>query len=137
MNTATGAVTEYDWTFQSITPEHAGSAAGLFTLGGNTDAGVPIAAELRSGRPEAKTKQAIGNVYLVLEGAGDGTLIVEGRSDAWEYPMTGRASGVSRAKPGRGISETRLGFGFRNAAGADFRLDRIDAEILETKTRRN
>ena len=37
MNTLTGAVSEYTgFGFQSITPTHAGSTTGLFTLGGGT-----------------------------------------------------------------------------------------------------
>jgi hypothetical protein len=132
MNTLTGAVTEYDWAFQSITPEHAGSADGLFTLGGDTDDGAEIEAELRGSKAGGTAKQGLGNVYLAVQGEGAGRLIVAGQSSEWEYPVTVRASGVSRARPGHGISENYLTLGYRNVAGAAFRLDRIDAEVYES-----
>lgn len=136
LNTATAAVTEYDWTFQSVTERHAGSAAGLFALGGDTDATAPITGSFLTGKPEAGKLLGLDNVYLTLESDGDGVLIVQGKDDTWEYPVPARASGIARAKPGRGIQESRLALGFRNVAGAFFRLERMDAEITQSKTRR-
>lgn len=136
LNTATGAVTEYDWSFQSLTPDVAGSASGLFALGGGTDAGAAIAGELLTGKPGGETLQAIGNVFVAGSGEGAGVLIVEGKDDQWEYPVAARSSGVARATPGRGIRESYLAFGYRNVAGADFRIDRIDIELTPSKTRR-
>lgn len=134
MNTATAAVTEYDWIFQSITPTFAGSAAGLFSLGGDTDNTAPISGEIRSGRPGSDTMQSLGDVFVATQ--GDGVLLVDGRGGSWEYPGLARASGVIRFKPGRGIRERHLGLGFRNVAGAAFRLDSIDAEVFVSKSRR-
>lgn len=136
MNTGNGAVTEYDWAFQSMTPALAGSAAGLFTLGGATDAGAPITGELRSGKPGGDVVQVLGAAYVAGSSEGAGVLIVEGLDDEWEYPVAARTSGVARAKPGKGIRESYLGFGYRNVAGADFRIDRIDVEIHPLKTRK-
>lgn len=136
LNTAKAAVTEYDWTFQSMTEDMAVSASGLFALGGSTDAGVDITGELRSGKPGGDIMQSVGAVFVAGSSNGDGVLIVEGRDDEWEYAIAARTSGVGRATPGRGISESYLAFGYRNAEGADFRIDRIDAEIFPSKNRR-
>lgn len=137
MNTANGAVCEYDWSFQSITPLRAADDDGLYTLGGDDDNGTDIVAELRGGKPGGGKIQNIGNVFLALYGTGDGVLIVMGKSTNWEYPVVARPSGVAAAKPGRGIRESYLGFGYRNVDGAAFRIDRIDAEVNESKSRRN
>jgi hypothetical protein len=137
LNTATGAVSEYGWTFDALSPDRAGDAGQLYALGGDTDNGAPITGELLGASPVAEKPQSLDNVYLAVHGTGDGVLVVQGRDEAWEYPVAARASGVARAKPGRGIKEVYLGFGYRNVAGADFRLDRIDAEISPTKSRRN
>lgn len=52
LNTLTGAVSEYDWPFQSLTPTHAGDVTGLYALGGDTDAGRPIDAHITTPRLE-------------------------------------------------------------------------------------
>src|SRR5574343_21954 len=65
MNTLTGAVTEYDWAFQSITPTHAGGAAGLFLLGGDKDGALPIPANVLTGKQlmDAAQKKRIPDIY--------------------------------------------------------------------------
>lgn len=136
VNTLSGAATEYDWAFQSLTAKHAASAAGLHTLGGDTDAGVLIAGEVRSGRPGGQQVQSLGNVFVAVDSPGEGEVIVQGRATVWSYPIAARASGVYAISPGRGIRESYLGFGYRNTAGVAFRLDRIDAEIEQSTTRR-
>jgi hypothetical protein len=136
MNTLNAAVSEYDWAFQSITPSHAGGATGLFALGGATDAGAPITGEVRSGLQRGKAMLRLGNAFVSLNGAGDGVFTVQARGDTWEYPVLARASGVAKVQPGKGIRENVLGFGYRNAAGADFHLDQIEVELIESNTRR-
>lgn len=137
LNTFTGAVSEYDWTFKSIAANHAANDTALLALGGDNDAGVPIDAELRGGRNGGAQVMGVGDVFLALQGTGTGTLVVQGRTAEWEYPLAARASGVSVAKPGLGIRESYLGFGYKNAAGAAFQLDRIDAEVFVSKNRRS
>lgn len=136
MNTASGAVTEYDWTFESISPSLGAGASGLKTLAGDNDAGTDIDAELRSGLSGGETMQRVSSIFLALHGDGTGSALVFGRTTTWTYPLVARASGVSKATPGKGIQESYLGFGYRNAAGADFRLDRIDAEVIASQNRR-
>lgn len=136
VNTATGAVSEYDWAFQSISPAYMASNAGLFAAGGDSDGGAAIAARVVGNKPGGEKLQSLGNVYLAIKGTAAGILIVEGQSDTWEYPVVPRTSGVSCARPGLGIRESRLALGYRNTGGGDFRLDRLDAEVVESKTRR-
>jgi hypothetical protein len=138
LNTLTGAPSEYDWGFASISEDFAGDAGGLYTLGGDTDNGAPIAASLLAGKPGGEAIERLGNVFVAVKGTGDGELIVQGESGTtWYYPVAARPSGVGCAKPGLGIKETRLALGYRNVAGAAFRVDRIDAEMFVSKTRRS
>lgn len=149
MNTLNAAVTEYDWAFQSLTPVHAGDATGLYVLGGPTDAGQPIPA--RAVAPVSNLgsslKKALGDAYLSLQGPRDsaGQLLVRTVSydeddteviEEWAYDLPVRSAGVSRATPGKGIRANKLALGYANLDGADFRLDRIEADVLESKAKR-
>lgn len=137
VNLATGAVTEYDWSFQSATATRAGGAAGLATLGGDDDNGAPIDAHFLSGIEAGETMTGVQALFVTTSrGDGSGSLIVQGEAASWEYPVAVRAKDTSRAKPGKGIRETRVGFGFRNAAGSDFAIDNIDAVTVASPHRR-
>lgn len=91
MNTLNGAVTEYDWPITSIGPTRAGSAAGLHSLGGNTDAGMPIAASITTGRKlwGDTIKKFVAYIYFAMTAAGMGRARVETRSQtyAYEFPV--------------------------------------------------
>lgn len=137
LNTLTGAVSEYDWSFKSIAAAHAASDTALASLGGDSDNGVAIVGEVRGGIPAAANVQMVGSVFLGLDGAGDGTLLVQGLETTWEVPVVARGRGVSVAKPGRGIRESYLGFGYRNMSGHAFTLHRIEADVFLSKTRRS
>lgn len=141
MNTLTGAVSEYDWRFASLTSTHAGSEDGLFELGGDDDDGVPIAALITTpktlqGGETLKTRME--TAFLTIHGAAGtwGEFHVHGQTDSWAYPVEVAASGLSRAKPGRGIRENFLGFGYSNVDGAPFRLDRIEVIAPQSVQRR-
>ena len=139
MNTMTGAVSEYTgFGFQSITPTHAGSATGLFALGGDTDAGLPIVAAVTTGKQlwGGSLKKMLQMVYFSLKGSGTSTMTVHGESTDHSYQFPVRPTGQSRSKPGMGIRENYLAFGYSNADGADFQLDRIEVLVAESKTRR-
>lgn len=138
LNTLTHAVSEYNWTFQSITPTHAGDAAGLYALGGELDDTQPIVAEVVTGTTlfDSSLKKHTEMVYFSVTGEGSGELIVRGKSDEYRYTFPIRPSGQSRQQPGKGIRENYLAYGFSKPDGEHFRLDRIEALIAQSKTRR-
>lgn len=138
-NTLTGAVSEYDsFAFHAITPTHAGSVLGLYALGGNLDIDQPIVATVTTGKTlfGASLKKFLDLVYFALKGSGTSSLTVVGEATSYTYTFPVRATGVSRAKPGRGIRENYLAFGYSNTDGADFTLDRIEVPTSPSKNRR-
>lgn len=138
-NTLSGAVSEYTrFNFQSITPTHGGSAAGLYEFGGDTDNGLPIVSSIRlpSTLRENTLKQAIEMVYVSMRGAGNARFTVHGATQSWDYAFALRASGQTRCPVGRGIRENYLGFGLSNPAGQAFTLDRVEVLNVKSKTRR-
>jgi hypothetical protein len=138
MNTLNAAVTEYDWTFQSITPTHAGDASGLYLLGGDDDAGADIDASAFTGTTlcGSSLKKRVPAVYLGLTGSGAGQLHVRTKTASRTYPVIVDEAGTSRGKPGLGLHENYLGFGYSNVAGADFKLDRIEPRLVLSEQRR-
>ena len=139
INTLTGAVSEYTgFGFQSVTPTHAGSATGLFAFGGDTDAGLPIVADI--GLPatlrDSTLKQAISMVYLSMHGEGSAVFTVQGAQQNWDYTFALRASDQTRCPVGRGIRENYLGFGLSTPGGQAFTLDRVEVLTAQSKTRR-
>lgn len=139
MNTLTGAVSEYTgFGFHAIIPTHAGSATGLFTLGGSTDAGVPIVSVATTPKTllSASLKKFIDMVFLSMKGSGTSTMTVVGESASNSYTFPVRAAGESRSKPGKGIRENYLAFKYSNTDGADFQLDRIEVLLAQSTSRR-
>lgn len=139
MNTLTGSVSEYaTFDFDSITETHAGSATGLYMLGGDTDNGVAIVAEVITGKPlwDDQRKKRVDMVWLSMKGEGVAELIVRGENDEWRYNFPVRASGQSRAKPGLGIRENYLAFGVSNLGGEQFTLDQISVSVVQSNIRR-
>ena len=137
MNTLTGAVTEYDWAFQSITPTHAGSATGLFLLGGDKDGALPIPADVLTGKQlmDAAQKKRIPDIYYAVESEpGSLSCVVATEDEEYEYDFAVRAGGVSRANPGKGIRESYLQVGLKST-GDDFTLDYIEANVAVTSRR--
>lgn len=138
-NTLTGAVSEYTrHTFQSITPTHGGSAAGLFALEGDTDDGLPIVAEINlpATLRDDTLKAAMEAVYLSMHGEGSAEMTVFGKVESWTYPFDLRESGQTRCKAGRGIKENYLGIGIRTPEGQAFHLDRAEVRFNKSKNRR-
>ena len=139
LNTLNGAVTEYaGFGFQSITPTHVGSATGLFLLGGNTDDGQPIVARIQTGQVQwgSSLKKFTDDVYFAVKSTGNLRLHVAGQGGAWSYDFAVRASGQSRAVPGRGIKENYLSFGMSNPEGQAFQLNKIEVGIPTSESRR-
>ncbi|WP_019573466.1 hypothetical protein [Curvibacter lanceolatus] len=139
LNTLTGAVSEYtNHSVNSITPNYAGSAAGLRLLGGATDAGTPIVANVVTGKKlwGSSLKKFLSMVYLSLQCAGRGQLTVYGAVTSWPYIFPAFATGEARCPTGRGIRENYLAFGYSNPDGDYFRLDQIEVPVSESKSRR-
>lgn len=139
MNTLTGAVTEYDnFGFQSITPTLAGNATGLYSLGGGQDIDQPIVGSVVTGKSiwDDIHKKFLDAVHFAMKGSGTSELNVVTESTSYSYPFQVRETGVSRGKPGRGIRENYLAFGYSNADGADFQLDRIEVPAYPSKNRK-
>lgn len=137
-NTLTGAVSEYDWIFDSLTGSHAGSATGLFQLGGESDLAQPIVASIRFPVTlrESTLKKHLVMVYLSMLGHGSAVMAVHGARSSWKYPFELVSSGVTRAKPGKGIRENYMGFSVSTPCGQRFTLDRVEALLKESSTRR-
>lgn len=139
LNTLTGAVSEYDnFDFHGITPTHGGSATGLFAFGGDLDIDQPIVARVRTHTPlrEDTYKKYVSALYFSMKGAGDFQATVFGEVQSWNYSFQGQPSGQARCLTGRGIRENYMGFGFSNPAGQAFEIDRIEALMHASNTRR-
>lgn len=140
INLATGAPTEYDWTFPALSASHAGSDDGLFELGGDTDDGVPIDAGWDTGTTlrEGSKKNAVDSAYFTMEGAAGskGLFRVHTPTATYSYPFDVRQAGVSRAKAGRGIKENMLGFGYENVDGAQFAITMMEVSNTPSEQRR-
>ena len=138
MNTLTGAVTEYDnFAFQSITPTHAGSATGLFLLGGDTDLAAPVAVDILTGKQvmDAAQRKRVPNLYYAVESeASTLTCVVATEDEEYEYDFHVRQDGVSRADPGKGVVENYLQVGLKSE-GDSFKLDYIEANVAVSKRR--
>lgn len=141
MNTLTGAVTEHALDFQSLTPTHYGSATGLFERGGDDDNGMAIEARFMMPRSDlgSAALKGVTHVYVGLRGT-DGSfgqvLVEDDAGEEYAYDLELPDTGISRATPGRGLRENTLGLGFANLDGADFRIDLYEADVSESKTRR-
>lgn len=139
LNTLTGAVTEYtSHDFDSVTPTHAGSALGLYAFGGNLDVTAPINSTVISGKKQwgSSLKKYLDIVFLGIKGSGTAKCLVLGENTSYSYNFTIEKDGESRCKPGRGIRENYLAVGMSNVAGGDFQLDRIEADVGTSGTRR-
>ena len=140
-NLQSHAATEYDWDFDSLTAKHATGTEGLVALGGGTDAGRPIEAQAMTpmGQHKSSLKKGVQMMYVSTPAAvvqGLDALVELPSGQIYAYPLQEQGQGVARAKPGRGIRESYLGFGVRNVAGADFEIERIEAVIDASSTRR-
>lgn len=138
VNTLTGAVSEYDWAFQSITPTHAGDATGMFLLGGDTDNEALIIGRIQTGKLRWSTslKKFLDKMFFSMKGSGTFRAHVSGENNDYTYNFTASSSGVSSAQPGRGIRENYLSFGLSNPRGQDFQLDAIEPLESTSTTRR-
>lgn len=139
LNTMNGAVTEYEGLgFQSITPTHAGSATGMYALGGNTDAGQPIVATFKTGKGlwGSSLKKFVDLIFLSIKSSGTCRCLIDGETTPYGFSFLVDARGQSRCKTGRGIKENYMAFGFTNPSGQDFQIDRFEVNVTPSKARR-
>lgn len=139
VNTRNGAVSEYSgFTFDSITPTHAGSALGLFALGGGRDIEQPIVATVTTPRAliGATKMTSLETVFIAARGTGSAALTIYGQDVSYTYPFDLLEKGVSRVRPGRGFRQNYAAFGFSNPTGDDFELDRIEIPSIPSPNRR-
>lgn len=138
VNTLNGAVTEYDWPLVGLSRVHGVSAGALVSLGGSTDAGVPISAVFATGLKAwgSTLRKFVAYVYFTMFCEGQCEARVITPTDTYVYPVDVRSDGASRAVTGRGIRENYLAFGFANVAGAEFRIDAMEPMVTQSANRR-
>lgn len=139
MNTLNAAVTEYSgMAFQAVTPSYAGDVTGLYAWGGDMDHDQPIIARVVTGKKLQGTAKKKGSlkVHVSLISDGDSLAIVQGAKNEWHYPLHQREKGAAFAKPGAGIKENYLAFGYSNPGGQAFAIDMIEVDMPASSTRR-
>lgn len=140
MNTMTGAVSEYSgFDFHAITPTHAGSALGLYALGGDRDIAAPIVATAMTGKTALSDmlQKYLGNVYFSIKAIGSATMLVQDGTATYRYPLEMTSTKEPRGVPGRGIVDRFLSFGFENTDGCAFSLDAIEVTVYNSMNRRS
>lgn len=145
MNTANRAVTEYDaFDYNSLAwfggKLYGAGAAGLYRLEGNTDAGQPIQAFVRTAMKRIAGGKAarISDAYLGFRANGELQLKVivndnAGRKVGYVYDLVSAPKGASQPGKfdvGRGIKSVYMAFELGNVAGADFAIDVLEIRPL-------
>src|SRR5574337_838167 len=89
VNTLSGAVTEYDFAFKSITPTHVGDATGLYSLGGDLDAGNKILSRIQTGCLAfgSSLKKLLSKFFYSMTGQGKFTAHVSTDASGYSYPL--------------------------------------------------
>lgn len=146
MNAANRGVTEYvNFEFNSVATFnetlYGASDAGLYRHGGDTDAGVPIAAYLRTVMQRLAQGQVPGvsDAYLGFRGDGQLQLKVVVRAprggeqkgyvfDLIQSPADAPLPG--RFKIGKGLQSVYMAFELGNVAGSDFAIDVMEIRPL-------
>jgi hypothetical protein len=137
LNTESRAAWTYDqWPFNSYCAFQgrylAAGPDGIYTLGGQDDAGAPIEARIRTGLTDlgATQNKRMEQLYLLLSSDGRMGLRVittrpTGEKVAHDYEMLPRpanAPAANRIKIGRGLASRSWSFELRNLDGGDFKF---------------
>lgn len=146
MNAASRATAEYTaFDFNSLAAYngqvYAAGAAGLYRLGGNTDAGQPIAAMIRTAMQRVAQGNAsrVSDAYLGFRGDGSLQLkvVVKDRRDnaqkGYVFDLVQSPAGApmpGRFKLGKGLQSVYMAFELSNVAGADFAIDVLEIRPL-------
>jgi len=152
MNTETKALTRYtQFPFNSFMRVggnvYGVSDVGLYRLGGDTDDGAPIAAQVRRGLNDLGTRvfKRTPSFYVGYSSTGElriKAVVVgeDGEREAHVYALKARDAAnarVARAKLGRGLRSVYWDFVVENADGADFDVDvfELEAVLMKRRTR--
>lgn len=145
MNTANRAVTEYDaFDYNSLASFggrlYGAGAAGLYRLEGDTDAGQPIQAFVRTAmqRVAGGSAARISDAYLGFRASGALQLKVIVNDNAGQkvghvYDLVAAPRGASQPGKfdvGRGLKSVYMAFELGNVAGADFAIDVLEIRPL-------
>lgn len=141
MNLENAAVSEYsNFVFNSFAPfdgyYYAASDAGIFRLGGDTDAGSPILARLKTGLTDFGSSHKKQMVRAWLNFRNDGAILLKvsnGEQQQTEYRLTNVNDRIhpDRFVLGRGLKHVYWQFELSNtSAGADFEIDRLEVYPL-------
>lgn len=132
------AVTEYTSPFTGLAGDLETTADGVYEVGGEDDDGVKIESafsfglSLKDGR-----HQRARYLYAWLDGGvGMKASVTTSAGRRYEYSGTERHGRVQRFVFGAGIRDNYLQVGLRNARGASFTIDRLEAETSGSSTRR-
>jgi hypothetical protein len=148
MNARTGAVSLYDtFAFNSFAIAHgrqlSAGAAGIYSLGGEQDAGADIDMALVTGASDGGNLMVkrVREVFFGYRTNGRIELRVRADDGEWyAYPMDEtRVDGLyrNRVKVGRGLKGSYFQFQVRNTGGCDVSIDAIEPamEPLSVRTR--
>lgn len=159
LNTETSGVAWYEnWEFTGMAQLADGRVlaigpAGLALLGGDTDAGLDIDADIvlgytdfsgytQSGRPKNDQfmKQHVLSIFVGYRADGvlDATVQTHGNR-TYTYKLEKQPAKTvrnSRFKPGKGLNERFWALSFGNVAGCDFEINSMAADAVPNKTRR-
>lgn len=136
LNLESGAATEYtNYQFNSFAnfngETYAATSAGLYKLGGNTDAGSAIAASFKTGLTDfgSSHKKQIIRGWVNLR--NDGSMLLKasnGEQLEASYRITTTSTRIhpDRFKLGRGLKNVYWQFEMENVSGADFEIDRLE-----------
>lgn len=142
MNTRTAAVTEYtNYNFNSFAQlgdKYLGATKdGLYELSGDTDAGVDIIADIKSGFAQfaGVHLSSFKGAYIAVRGGGSYVLrIFTGDGNRYDYAVTADSMKTARINMGKGIRARYFAFELISS-GQDFDLESLEFIPLVAKRR--
>ena len=139
INLSTGETASYtQFPFQRVVRFADGfygvNASGLYRLGGETDAGQPIAVTLETA-PMDFDSLLMKRVPYLYVGMTQGQARITSMTDGVAYGPFATEHGHKRVQLPRGAKGRYWGFRLVNVQGGPFRLDKLDV-VIETTTRR-
>lgn len=131
------AATEYTTEYTGLTPRFEATAAGIFAVGGGTDAGTELAPVLELGLATGEGTRQQRPRYLYAHGSGVDNLtasVETGAGDRYEYPVQTVRSQVARFVLGAGIRDNYLRVGI--TGDATLAVTSLSFETMASSNRR-